>query len=83
MSKLFLSKRRLIGIKKHIFYALPIATSCSHGKRSYCTYPVEFGVTAISKEISPNSSLSEISIFITIYQKTILRMLLQYGHRYR
>jgi hypothetical protein len=52
----------LIGIKKDIFYGLPVATSCSRGKRSYCTYPVEFGVTAISKEISPTSSLGEISI---------------------
>src|SRR5919205_1919546 len=79
MSKLFSVNKKLIGIKKDIFYGLLIATSCSRGKRFYCTYPVEFGVTTISKEISPISSLDEISIFITIYQKTILRRLMQYG----
>jgi hypothetical protein len=62
MSKLYSVYKKLIGIKKDIFYGLPVATSCSRGKSSYCTYPVEFGVTAISKEISPTSSLGEISI---------------------
>ncbi len=31
----FLSNRKLIGIKKDIFCALPVATSCSHGKCSF------------------------------------------------
>jgi hypothetical protein len=74
----FLLNKKLIGIKKDIFYALPIATSPSMETALIVHIQLNLELRLFSKRISPNSSLGEISFLSPLYQKTILRMFLQY-----